>query len=549
MSSSLEPKQLVLAKIKGFPDWPAIVVPADQIPAKLKTSKNAKFLDNYLHNDHVCVKFYYDDQYSWTNFASTKPLNDQIIDDYLISVGELNGGDDPASVPSTGKRGGRKKRITEAYLKVKQVPVDEFLEWGSWGKPVVPDLESELEAEEITPEYEAPGESKPVNRKKRAAASAKSEQSKKKQKATKKSTSTTTSKLVQKGGKKGGKSRRGAKDESETPDSVAFDEEEFIINDEAEGDDDYISSLDDSVSVEDDDEDADDADDFADEDENVDDAEDSGELLDDEEAGEVDNAQLEDEEGEEVWGLDTSKAKDLNVKFNEIPPASALAVEVAEMTAWCRELRAELQKLIFPLKKQKQGEKAEKKEEAQNDDMNGEKSTADSATSIPADTTSNQIAAELVKTEEAKEQNGMEEASEKAKEEDQEEDDRVIDYKKINKTIDGLVAPLLAADLSKSILKTTGLMKIINIILKKPELQTPTVRKLNKWWADNFHFKIDVDYRWGDDYTIEMHLQEEEERKEREEERKRRRKEERKSHSLAATPDVEDTSFSVKSEA
>lgn len=547
MSLYLEPKQLVLAKIKGFPDWPAIVVPADQIPAKLKTAKNAKFLDNYLRNDHVCVKFYYDDQYSWTNFASTKPLNDQIVDDYLISVGELSGGDNTASAPSTGKRGGRKKRITEAYLKVKQVPIDEFLEWGSWGKPVMLEPESELEPEELTPEYETPKESKSSNKKKRAATSTKSEQTKKKQKATRKAASTAGSKLAQKGGKKGGRSRRGAKNKSETPESVAFDEEEFIINDEAEGDDDYISSLDDSISIEDEDEDADD---FAGEEENEDDAEDSGELEDDEETAGVENGEeVEDEEGEEVWGLDTSKAKDLNVKFNEIPPASALTVEVGEMTAWCRELRAELQNLIFPLKKQKQGEKVKVEEETKTDDVNGEKPHTDSTTAVATHAASNESLAETVKTEEPNEQNGTKEANEKAKEEQEEEDNRVIDYKKLNKVIDGLVAPLLSADLSKSILKTTGLMKIINIILKKPEFQTPTVRKLSKWWTDNFHFKIDIDYHWGDDYTIEMHLQEEEERKEREEERKRRRREERKSHSLAATPDVEDTSFSVKSEA
>ncbi|OXT09785.1 hypothetical protein B9K06_27175, partial [Bacillus sp. OG2] len=68
-----------------------------------------------------------------------------------------------------------------------------------------------------------------------------------------------------------------------------------------------------------------------------------------------------------------------------------------------------------------------------------------------------------------------------------------VDYKKLNKSIDALIIPLLNADLSKSIMKTTGLTKMISIILKKPELQSSSVKKLNKWWIDTFNFKIDVD--------------------------------------------------------
>ncbi|OXT10061.1 hypothetical protein B9K06_26720, partial [Bacillus sp. OG2] len=56
------------------------------------------------------------------------------------------------------------------------------------------------------------------------------------------------------------------------------------------------------------------------------------------------------------WGLDPRKAGDLKVKFKEIPTASALADEVSEMTSWCQNLKMELQKLVFPLKKQARGE-------------------------------------------------------------------------------------------------------------------------------------------------------------------------------------------------
>ncbi|KGK37836.1 hypothetical protein JL09_g3012, partial [Pichia kudriavzevii] len=125
-----EPKQLVLAKIKGFPDWPAIIVPIESIPAKLSSSRYQRQIDAYLKND-VCVKFYFDDQYSWTKLTNLKPLSLDMVEAFLLQ----------------DHGGRRKKRIVEAFEKVKEVPVDEFLKWGSWGepKPVVEDAEDVFE--------------------------------------------------------------------------------------------------------------------------------------------------------------------------------------------------------------------------------------------------------------------------------------------------------------------------------------------------------------------------------------------------------------------
>ena len=149
--TTLTPKQLVLSKIKGFPDWPSIIVPLDNIPNNLKSSsKNKKFLENYPQGDQICVKFYYDDQYSFTKKGNIKPLTEQVVKDYLISVGENVDGiesTEGGEVVHETKRGGRKKRITEAYLKVLEVPIDEFLQWGSWGKPITPEPEEEIESD------------------------------------------------------------------------------------------------------------------------------------------------------------------------------------------------------------------------------------------------------------------------------------------------------------------------------------------------------------------------------------------------------------------
>ena len=71
------------------------------------------------------------------------------------------------------------------------------------------------------------------------------------------------------------------------------------------------------------------------------------------------------------------------------------------------------------------------------------------------------------------------------------------------------------------------------IILSKPELQTPTKKKLRNWWLENFHYEVGPDEHWSDDFTIAMHKQDESARKEREAEKRRRRKEERRLQQLA----------------
>lgn len=451
--TTLEPKQLVLAKIKGFPDWPAIIVPLDKIPDKLKTPKFSKFLIDYLqnNNDHVCVKFYYDDQYSWTTKSNIKNLNLQIVDDYLFSVGELSidNNDNNNIELNSSKRGGRKKRITEAYLKVKEIPIDEFLEWGSWGKPIIPDIEID-DNNEINNETD--------NKKKRKLTNS--------NKSNKKKIKTSTSK------KSKSKSKKSI--DSSTPDSI---DENLILIDDDENDKDFVENSTNEKNNK----------------QKKKSNDNNTEIKESEESDESDDEIIEN------WGLDVSKAQGLNINFKEIPSANALSNEVTEMTNWCNNLKLELQNLIFPLKKQLNGNIEIKLEDQNNNNVDNKEQEIKTTDSL----------------------------------------EKPIDYKKINKSIDSLILPLLNADLSKSILKTTGLSKIISIILKKPEFQSANVKKLNQWWYDNFNFKINVDIHWSDDYTIQMHLQEEKDRKFREEEKKRKRREEKKSQSLAATPEVE----------
>lgn len=541
-------KEYVLAKIKGFPDWPAVVIPEIYIPENIKNIKPQQQADNLDY----CVRFFFDDQYSWLNSSNLSKLSDKMVNDYLISVNELDDPDksnqsindtDNNNKPvdkSKKKKAGRKKRITEAYLKLKNVPIDEFIQYGSWGIP-----EQKNDDDNNNNNDDNIDELK-LSRSSRKSRNKKTSVDQDNLIITKKGKKNTTV------SKKRGKPGRPKKNLIPSPDI-----EDIIVNDynEHAGDDDYVSD-----DVEDDDVDL--MDDLEDEDdENIEQSDDLDVDNDDGEEDEEieedhkhkskkqktkDSVDIEieideeDENDENDWNL--AKENDIDINFNEIPSALDLANEVSSMNEWCKNLRYELQSLILPLPKQKLGELSEEDQKKLNDEneknpvqvqVQGSeqnvKTETDTNDNENIDNDDNQI-------KKAK-QNGNSDIQ-KIKEEVQ----PLPDYKKINKTIDKIITPLLEADISKSILKSTGLMKIVSIILRKPEFQTPTIKKLNKWWTTIFDYSISVDDRWGDDFTFAMYLEEEKQRKEREEEKKRKRREERKlqlqSQSQTTTPDI-----------
>lgn len=395
---------LVLAKIKGFPDWPAVVVPVDNIPVKLQTPKYSKFIDNYLKKgcDQVCVKFFYDDQYSWTKLSNVKPLERHVIEDHILTANE-------------SKRGGRVKRITEAYLKARDVPIDEFLEFGSFGKPPTPEPEEEEEIEELDEEIVTP----PLESKKRGRKSGVVK-------------SKTKAKAKPKGKGKG--KTKGKKVNTETSSEEPFEDDdeilEFMDNDD---DEDFEGpDLSDEVDVEEEEE------------------EEEAEEEDDDEDDNSTTSKKRKVVPIEVPSPFLSKQPpDFNVNFKDIPSATALANEVTEMTRWCSSLRSELQAAV-------------------------------------------------------------------------------IDYNTKQSTIDDLITPLISADLSKSILKSTKLSQVVHILLSIPERQSPTTKKLAKWWSANFNFNVKPDIHWSPTFTEEMHLEEEAARRAHVAFLRQKRKEERK---------------------
>ncbi len=530
---NLVPKQLVLAKIKGFPDWPAVIVPVDQIPTKLQSKKFTKHLQNYLQSDsdQVCVKFYYDDQYSWTKVGNIKPLNEQIVNDYLISVGEIDNGEGEGNAETLStRRGGRRKRITDAYLKVVNVPIDEFLQWGSWGKPKTPEPEPESE-----PELEFEDESKRSNsesdfedgpQRKKAKTAATKKGGRPKREVVKKST---TSKNKSKTTKKPGRPKKKQEGSDVDVDIDDLDDDEEFLNApivvEEDEDEEYVTGSD--VTPEEDEPEEEDEE----EDEEEEPEEDEEEEEDDDDGSNKKSTKAKQafsssQFTEIVDELKLKQPADFKFDFSSIPSVSALVDEVAEMSAWCTDLRSELQSLIFPLKPQKKGMvesetepepelKTEEPKHKTEEDANGKSDVNEEALVTPVD------------------QETVAASATPASATEPETPDVPVNYTKLNKAIDELITPLIDADLSKSILKTSGLSNIVYIILSKPELQTPTKKKLRNWWLENFHYDVGPDEHWSDDFTIAMHKQDESARKEREAEKRRRRKEERRLQQLA----------------
>lgn len=401
----MDEKDLVLAKIKGFPDWPAVVVPVDAIPGKLQTAKFTKCMDNYLKSsDQVCVKFFYDDQYSWTKVSNVKPLSMDAVEAHLVAASDA--------------RGGRVKRITEAYRKAKEVDVDEFLEFGSFGKPIE-EVEEDLEdLEEVSDVVE------PVKKRGRPGRPKKEVQ-------------------PVAGKKKVGRPKKEKiiESTSEEPDEPEDEILEFVDNE----DDEDFEGLEDAEDEDDEDVDEEVVDD---DDSNTNSDVDSDADSDSDSNSESSNKKRKLDIGI-VSPFISTQPTNFAVEFKDIPDSTALSNEVTEMTNWCANLRSELQTALF-------------------------------------DQTTKQA------------------------------------------TIDEIIEPLVNADLSKSIIKSTKLAQVVYVLLSTPERQSSMTKKLRSWWDNNFDYAVTTDIHWSPKFTAEMHQEEETRRREHVAALRQKRKDERK---------------------
>ncbi|KAH3670316.1 hypothetical protein WICMUC_004885 [Wickerhamomyces mucosus] len=139
------PGTIVLAKLKSFPPWPAIVIPNQLIPADVSKSKPKKptqlrssrgkrksITPNLESNLIWCVRFLKDDNYMWATQSDLNQLSKEQIETTLRTLKSKN------------------KVLKSAYEMALNPPdLDDFIIYGSDGKPVTIDNEADDDDFEI----------------------------------------------------------------------------------------------------------------------------------------------------------------------------------------------------------------------------------------------------------------------------------------------------------------------------------------------------------------------------------------------------------------
>lgn len=160
-----QPTDIVLAKVKGYPAWPAMIIPSEIIPPNvLKTnthvyqdeneeededtqqgnddeyivySKILKFKKHIVPKEVYCVKFFKDDSYIWVKYDDLQRLTLKECQNWL----------------DENQSSGKHKRLIPAYemacdgFKVNGIDVWEFVEYGSKNRKTNADDEEYTEGE------------------------------------------------------------------------------------------------------------------------------------------------------------------------------------------------------------------------------------------------------------------------------------------------------------------------------------------------------------------------------------------------------------------
>lgn len=133
------PTSVVLAKVKGYPPWPAMVLDESLLPQNIldKRPKNVRQKSGRKGRGKevtvLPVRFFSDDTYIWIKDNELKPMTQQMIDAHLSS---------------DKKR--KDKLLEKAYQLAKNPPdMKEFVTWGSRGPPKNQKLDPEYEEEDV----------------------------------------------------------------------------------------------------------------------------------------------------------------------------------------------------------------------------------------------------------------------------------------------------------------------------------------------------------------------------------------------------------------
>lgn len=463
MSTEFPEKTFVLAKVKGYPEWPALVVPKDSIPENMMDKRPKTRVDS------ICVKFYFDDQYLWCSTANAKVIDRDYIRSYLVEAGEEV---PPGEEDFVDNQAGRRKRVVSAYLKAYTLPLDEFIQWGSWGEPKAPEVDDLDELDDFDEEEEEEEEVKP----KRGA------RSKHRAKAAAKPASKSTSRAASSRSRK-----RKTEDTPPTPAKRSRKKQPIadipIIDNEE--DEDFVEGEEDF------------------EDEDGADSDVASDASDEEPIANIDAD----------WGI-MEQENPSGIDFSLVPESKILSKEVNVMTSWCWDIRYQIQDMLFPEEATKI--KDERRKQLALDVKRMLKEEAQKQKLPPSASVDPEV---------------KEEKEQEEKPQPQEEEPQIapLNYRAVKKSLDALILQIVESDISKSVLRSTGLNKILLVVLKTPELQSTNTPKLREWWAKTYLYEPQPDNRWSPTFTNKMHEIEENAHREAEEERRRRRKEERRS--------------------
>ncbi|CUM45252.1 uncharacterized protein AC631_02519 [Debaryomyces fabryi] len=137
--TQFEPKDLVLAKMHGFPAWPSFVMPEDMVPDAILKAK--KKTTNY------CVIFIPDGDFYWMSDKNLEPLSEEKLDKKLEKIPNKN--------KPKKKAGGRTLQVTDALLATKGLDFDDFMERLDKDRIQGDEEDEEVEGYEDEEEYDA----------------------------------------------------------------------------------------------------------------------------------------------------------------------------------------------------------------------------------------------------------------------------------------------------------------------------------------------------------------------------------------------------------
>lgn len=147
VSNEFSPSLIVLAKVKGYPAWPAMVLEESLLPINILNNKPKPHRNSSIKNPTtlVPVRFFSDDTYIWMKVNDLKKLGDEEISENL---NKLN---------SRANLKKKEIKLQEAFqLAQNPLSMNDFVRWGSQGEPEyipVPE-EEEVEVEEDEEEEE-----------------------------------------------------------------------------------------------------------------------------------------------------------------------------------------------------------------------------------------------------------------------------------------------------------------------------------------------------------------------------------------------------------